>query len=451
MNPCFDPAWLRNVALNVALFIVLTPTMLLIGKLFYAVSFTRKRLIISTLILMVGCAVQMTLFLPGQLIAYLIPVIAGMLICWWQFELRRWSFVTCSLACLGANVFIDLLTAMIATSFHSRTEMLLPYRGMDHLLLLPQYELLLMLSTTAAALAVAIGTIVARIIYDWARNRRWPTGLRLLRPILLGCVTVLLGLKFMADMEAVSSTGVELMNNVTMLIFPAAMLITVLYLTLDIRTLMLSHKYENLVKQQQIYDALLIELRQFRHNIGNMLYGMEGKILSGDMDEVQTYYEQMAERCTRINNENILALERMPSTAVAALILNKIQTAQDKEIPFYLDVEDGLHWRGMRDSQMCEVTGALIDNAIEAAVSSAAPQVAVEFGMVDGAMEMIVRNTFAKDADLQFLFTDAPSSKPGHDGLGLVSVRKIVRADGRVMMNQIQHGRYIETILVFEK
>ena len=224
-------------------------------------------------------------------------------------------------------------------------------------------------------------------------------------------------------------------------------LIGVAYVLQDIRFFNHAQQNKQLLHQQSLQELLLKDTRVFRHNISNMLYGMQGTLLSGDVEAIRSYYHSMVEACQLINNENVVALKRMPSQAVSSLLLNKTQQANAANIPFFVTVAEGISWHGLRDEDMTRILGVLVDNAIEAAAESAAPYVSVEAQNVGTALEITVRNT-CRSGDPAVIAPGAASTKPGHEGLGLASVREILKKKPHVLFNIYPRGRYVEASLI---
>ena len=222
----------------------------------------------------------------------------------------------------------------------------------------------------------------------------------------------------------------------------------------DIRYLRQSRLNDALLHQQEMQDALLRETRVFRHNIANLLYGFQGTLLSRDQKSIEEYYANLLSTCALINNENVVSLKRLPSLPLTALLLNKIQEAANENIPFYVFTDERLIYQALKDRDMCEIMGALLDNALEGARKSPAPLISVEFHNVGGDMEIVVRNTFDEAAlepnrsDVSF---STASSKAHHTGLGLQTVRRIVQSSDQALFNLFIQGRYVEASLLLGK
>lgn len=221
--------------------------------------------------------------------------------------------------------------------------------------------------------------------------------------------------------------------------------IGITYIIQDIRFYRQAKENQQLLHQQSLQSLLLQDIRIFRHNISNMLYGMEGTLLSGDVSAIEEYYHQMVAKCQLINNENVVALKQIPSLAVSSLLLNKLHEANEKKIPFFITIQEEIDWHGLRDSDMTQVLGILLDNALEAAEVAAAPHVAFEAQNVNGALALVVRNTFQGEPPVfdQML----SSTKAGHEGLGLHSLHEILKHNPDALFNIYTVGRYVEASL----
>ena len=226
--------------------------------------------------------------------------------------------------------------------------------------------------------------------------------------------------------------------------------LALMFIAQDVRYLKQAKYNETLDQRQKAIEELLASMRSFRHNIANLLYGMEGAVLAGEADETRDYYNQMVEKCTLINSENIMALQAIPLPALSALILRKLDEAYRKRIPIYLYVEPKLSLRGLRPSDLCEVVGVLIDNALEAAESSVTPYVSIELRKLERGTEIDVRNTFRTEGEPTLPDEWGQSSKAKHEGIGLYGVREVIARYPNAFFNLHVAGRYVEAQVLAE-
>jgi len=226
------------------------------------------------------------------------------------------------------------------------------------------------------------------------------------------------------------------------------------YALQDIRFLRQAQLNSALLQQKETQDALLNETRAFRHNIANMLYGFQGTLLSDDRTVIEEYYANLISSCAIINNENVISLQRIPSLAVTALLLNKIQAANESKVPFYVFTDDKLIYRGPKDKDMCELLGILVDNALESARASESPLIMVEFHNAGSDMEVIVRNTFGEAAvadEQSDILLSTESTKENHEGIGIETVNAFVKRHEKSLFNIFLHGRFVEASLLFNE
>lgn len=286
------------------------------------------------------------------------------------------------------------------------------------------------------------------------RNRRMLARISyILRPVLMLTVICALFVHALSDLGG-GDQRERLGQILPDFIVIALLLITgVTYVAQDIQHFQQLQRNRELLHQQSLQELLLQDTRVFRHNISNMLYGLQGTLLGGDIDALNAYYRRMIEACQLINNENVVALKRIPSLAVSSLLLNKIQQANAARIPFFCTVEEELLWRGLRDDEMTQLLGVLIDNAMEAAAEANAPYVSFEARNVGGtdsdgnALSIVIRNTY-REGEPPVFTPDMPSTKPTHEGLGLRSVHQMLRHRRNVLFNIYAHGRYVEASVI---
>ena len=221
------------------------------------------------------------------------------------------------------------------------------------------------------------------------------------------------------------------------------------YFVQDVRYLQQLRRNETLEQQQAMNASLLTSLRSSRPNTVNMLYGFEGAILSGDTGTIRQYYREMTEKCALVNNENIVALERIANPAVSALLLRSVEHARQESLPMNLYVQGGLRFsRTMPDSDLCEVLGVLLDNALEAAVQAKVRYVSVELRNIDDALEIIVKNTYAGQVTEAQLLHPKSTTKPGHSGHGLCSVYDIRTRNKDAFINGQVGSQYVSAQLL---
>ncbi len=425
---------------------------------------------------------------PGMLIITLLTALAGCVITGEKF---RWSTFLKSSLILGIAMLVNGLLLSTDSALRLGVSILgmvlsyfLAFRYVGRKLLLHTFILLmvttiadlvmgawflkiydsktmeamrLMLVPAGCFLQAACGTamILVALIYRFLASlfsryvphvpSRYASVGYLVRPIVLILIMCVLFYQAMSTMPASDQLSrFEHILPVFVLIL-VLLLIGATYILQDLRSYRQLQENKALLYQQSLQSAMLQDTRVFRHNVSNMLYGFQGVLLSGDVKDIQEYYQSMAEACQMVNNENVIALKRIPSHAVSTLVLNKISVANQQHIPCYLIVAEEVEWPRVKDTDMTQVLGVLLDNALEAAAQSRAPHVSMDVRMEKGAFSITIRNTYAGEPPV--FMKHMVSSKTGHEGLGLRSVRKILEKHPNVLFNIYTRGRYVEAVL----
>ena len=238
-----------------------------------------------------------------------------------------------------------------------------------------------------------------------------------------------------------------LLNLPEILAYMLGVVLLLFYGFQDIQQYKLHQSNQTLLDKNIAYQRVIDSTREFRHNIANMIYGLEGIILTRDMEKIERYYAELSHRCAQINNENAVALNRLTDASLTALILRKLDIAEEKQILFYLNVDSGFSFDILPSHRLCEAMGNLLDNALEAAQQSTSPQVNLMLRSTPEYNEILLDNTYSEASDLSFLSGDAKSSKEGHQAIGISSVRKILAKYPYACFNTYVQGRYIEASL----
>lgn len=366
------------------------------------------------------------------------------LLCYFGFGVRGMKIVLTMIQYLVGMFVMEL--------FISLEVMLMPLSLQDtlHNFMLPLNCLVVNVITVVdMALVCALITLIRRMRRRGAHGvRLWPVYLRVcvLIGFSMGMVVLLLTLGLDRRFAQRTRDYVWVLVCVIPLL-----LVSASYFVRDLKYIAQVQRNETLEHQKQISDALLGNLRFFRHNLINLLYGFEGAILSGDIGEMQAYYRDMTQRCAMVNNENVVALEKIDCLPLGALILHGIDCAQAQNIPFYLYVQDETRLKKrLKESDFAQIAGVLIDNAIEASARASFKYVSVEIREVDAALEFLVRNTYPEDLDPKALLTGT-SRKPGDHGNGLASCREILSRYPCAFLNLSVDPQYVSAQLLVEK
>ncbi len=219
----------------------------------------------------------------------------------------------------------------------------------------------------------------------------------------------------------------------------------------DIAESRLEKRNRALGATQQSIASFLNEMRSFRHDIANMLYGWQGAVNEGDPEKIKEYNFEMNAQFLLINNENALNLQKLTNGSMRALLAEKLKNAEQSGVSAHLLVEGVFEHFKMRTSDLCRVLGILTDNALRAANDCARPTVHIHIFREDDSVNFLVRNT-APDSLIESMSIENDTEQSEEDytlehGIGLKSARQIVARYSKTELSLYTRGRYVEACL----
>lgn len=271
-----------------------------------------------------------------------------------------------------------------------------------------------------------------------------PDALYIVRSVMLLLVTVFCIATLFNHLPSLAVSS-RLTRVVFLFSITALMLIICLsYLAQDIRFLRMRKYNETLERQKHINDALVADLRQFRGQVIQMVDGLGGILSEGSQEQKRAYYDQTARQCAQINNDNVLALQRITDAALSTLLLRKLARCHKLLLPIYLHLSGRPRFDKTLSPVLCEIMGVLLDNAIEAAADSVYPRVVVQLTELTKGVEINIMNTFPEAMDVNsFLDGNTASTKEGHAGEGLRSVAALCQRYANLSVQYTMRGRFI--------
>ena len=359
-----------------------------------------------------------------------------LLVAWFVFHLRRRKWLLGSLLLLGVHLLLSLLSGAVSICL----------LGAEQVNVLMLQWTLPRLRLTLTHLLLFLLLLPAYQLQRLCKHRpcALPKALYILRSIVLLVVTVLcVALLF----DQFSSLALSSRINQVMLLFGVTAVILVIcfsYLAQDIRYLRMCQHNETLEQQKSVNDALMADMRQFRGQVVRMVDSLGGILAEGTLEQKRACYDQIARQCAQINNDNVLTLQKINNTALAALLLHKLDRCQVLDLPIYLHASGPLCFSKVLSPALCQILGVLLDNAIEAAADSTYPRVVVQMEQGDKSTEIHIVNTFSAAMDVDgFLRGNTTSTKAGHTGDGLQSVAALCQKHTNFSVQYAIQGRFI--------
>ena len=186
-------------------------------------------------------------------------------------------------------------------------------------------------------------------------------------------------------------------------------------------------------------------VRGFKHDFDNIVTTIGGYIKTNDMDGLKSYYSQLEEDCSKVNNLYVLDPDIINNPGVYNLITAKYNEALEKGIKVNLTVLLDLNDLHMKIYEFARILGILLDNAIDAASECDEKILNIVFRneSKNNRNIILIENTYKdKDVDIEQIFNKGVSGKQNHTGLGLWEIRQILKKNNNVNLYTNKNEKY---------
>ncbi len=182
-------------------------------------------------------------------------------------------------------------------------------------------------------------------------------------------------------------------------------------------------------RQQHFYNESLSktlqELRYFKHDINNHLSVLRVMIKNKEYTEADKYLSEISDQ-QFINTTNT-AIYNIKNVALFSLISSKIDKAKNANVVFNLKTIGTIDSiPGLKVSELCEILGIYLDNALEAAEVST--DKVIEMTVIEylDSIDIKISNSCLQMPIMSKLKIDGYSTKGTDRGHGLAIVEKIL-------------------------
>ncbi|MDD4503715.1 MAG: GHKL domain-containing protein [Clostridiaceae bacterium] len=205
--------------------------------------------------------------------------------------------------------------------------------------------------------------------------------------------------------------------------------------------------------QQQDYirtiDSLINDFRRLKHSYANTLYSFYGYIQESDLEGLKAYYSEIVDDTKRMDSNLLLALQRIKVYAIFGLLWNKINEAESKGIEVGVQVINEVREVGMKLTDLCEVLGNYIDNAIDAAASSEIKKMNISLTDEEGYLTINVENTYEGTIDVKEIQKKGYSTKGNGRGFGLAITNHVLSRYANVLHNTfVEEGVFKQELVI---
>lgn len=204
-------------------------------------------------------------------------------------------------------------------------------------------------------------------------------------------------------------------------------------------------KLESAEEYNKTLHILHDSVRGFKHGFDNIVTTIGGYIKTNDMDGLKSYYSQLEEDCTKVNNLYVLDPDIINNPGIYNLITAKYNEALEKGIKVNLTVLLDLNDLHMKIYEFARILGILLDNAIESASECDEKILNIVFRneSKNNRNIILIENTYKnKDVDIEQIFNKGVSGKQNHTGLGLWEIRQILKKNNNVNLYTNKNEKY---------
>jgi len=183
---------------------------------------------------------------------------------------------------------------------------------------------------------------------------------------------------------------------------------------------------EELAHQKFYNESLhstLFELRRFKHDWGNNMTVIHSMLQMNKISDLKQY---VSELISQNNEHKSTEIYNIKNAGLFGIISSKINQANNIGVNMELSVVGEIeNIPGVKISELCEILGIFLDNAIEEAVK-ADKNVSVKIQRTDRFIEISVSNSCLAAPDLRMICKEGYSTKGENRGLGLAIAKKII-------------------------
>ncbi|MHB1392937.1 MAG: sensor histidine kinase [Clostridia bacterium] len=207
--------------------------------------------------------------------------------------------------------------------------------------------------------------------------------------------------------------------------------------------------------QQQDYiktiDSLINDFRRLKHSYANTIYSFYGYIQENDLQGLKAYYSEVMDDARKMDNNLLLALQQIKVYAIFGLLWNKINEAESKGIEMGVQVINEVHEAGIKLTDLCEVLGNYVDNAIDAAAVSDIKKMNIILTDTEGYLTISVENTYEGTVDVDEIQKKGYSTKGDNRGYGLAITNQILSRYPNILHNTFVEEGIFKQELVIKK
>ena len=212
-------------------------------------------------------------------------------------------------------------------------------------------------------------------------------------------------------------------------------------------------QYDNLEEYTAKLEVLYTDMRKFRHDYTNILSSMYSFIEENDMYGLKKYFNEKIQPLNQrmnSNNYKLGVLKNVHLPEVKGLLSSKIIKAQELGLDTFIDISEPIDEINIDIVELVRSIGIIMDNAIEAALSSEDKRICLGLIKKNQSVIIVVSNSFSGDIpSISMLFKQGFSTKGENRGIGLRNLKEILNKYRNVTLDTfIKNKLFFQEITV---
>ena len=202
-------------------------------------------------------------------------------------------------------------------------------------------------------------------------------------------------------------------------------------------------------------ESLYKEIKSFRHDYTNILVSLNESIKNRDIDGIESIYNSVlldSDKTFYNTHYDIANLVNLEDLAMKSIVSAKMFEAQSKGIRLSIEIEKVIKAPASIDSiDLLKLLAIFLDNAIEASLESASPELSFVYFQEENRKIMIIENSTKQERiNTKAIFNYGYSTKGNGRGIGLANVYEILSTYSRVYLKTYSNEYKFRQELVFE-
>ena len=182
------------------------------------------------------------------------------------------------------------------------------------------------------------------------------------------------------------------------------------------------------------------EMRRFRHDHLNMLYGLAGYVDNSNTIAFEQYLNEnlvIAKEALHDLDKAMDCLKFIHIPELKGLLSIKFAQAQSRNIEVELDITKPVHKIPIERTELCRIVGIIVDNAVDELLSQNYERKVLSFGIIIDASDILIicANTCKTSPPIEIIFSEGYTTKGAGRGLGLYNLKQTCKSCGNVLLS----------------